>query len=331
MTRFRAAQRRLPLSKLLAAAGLSALCALAPAQAETYPSKPISLIVSFEPGGSTDISARAVATELAAALGQNVVVENKPGAGGRIGTKIAAQAKPDGYTLLWGSGSSLTAAPVLYSDQDHVATLMPVSVGATQPFVFVTNPASGVTTTADFIALAKKNPGKLNFGSAGTGSSNHLIGEIFMSATGAHLLHVPYKGAAAARNAVIKGEIDLMDEVTSPLVGAIRAKQVVPLFITGETRDPLFPDIPTAAEVGLPDLTITGFFGLLAPSGTPPAIIEKLNAAMKVALDAPSVKKAFDNLGFALAYSTPEQMQARIDEGKAKYQRIVSERKIKIE
>ncbi len=331
MTRFRAAKIRLPLSKLLAAAGLTTLCALAPAQAETYPSKPISLIVSFEPGGSTDISARAVATELAAALGQNVVVENKPGAGGRIGTKIAAQAKPDGYTLLWGSGSSLTAAPVLYSDQEHVATLMPVSVGATQPFVFVTNPASGVTTAADFIALAKKNPGKLNFGSAGTGSSNHLIGEIFMSATGAHLLHVPYKGAAAARNAVIKGEIDLMDEVTSPLVGAIRAKQVVPLFITGETRDPLFPDIPTAAEVGLPDLTITGFFGLLAPSGTPPAIVEKLNAAMKVALASPNVKKAFDNLGFALAYSTPEQMQARIDEGKAKYQRIVSERKIKIE
>ncbi len=302
-----------------------------PAQAQPYPSRPITLVVSFEPGGSTDISARAVAQALSVALGQPVVVDNKPGAGGRIGTKYAALAKPDGYTLLWGSGSTLTAGPVLYADQGHVAGLVPISLGATQPFVFVTTPATGAKTLAEFIALAKQRPGEWNLASAGTGSSNHLLGEIFMSAAGVQLVHVPYRGAASAKDGLLKGDAQLMDEVVSPLIGALRANQLVPLFITGETRDRLFPSIPTAVEVGLPDLAITGFFGLLAPAGTPPEISAKLNAAMKTALATPAVSQAFDNLGFTAAYSTPEQMQARIAQGKATYQRVVSERQIKVE
>jgi len=307
------------------------LSAALPAHAQAYPSRLITLVVSFEPGGSTDISARAVAQELSAALGQPVVVDNKPGAGGRIGTKYVASAKPDGYTLLWGSGSTLTAGPVLYPDQGHVAGLLPVSLGATQPFVFVTTPTTGVTTVADFIALAKRRPGEMNFASAGTGSSNHLLGEIFMSAAGIQLVHVPYRGAASAKDGLLKGDSQLMDEVVSPLIGALRANQLVPLFITGDARDRLFPAIPTAVEVGMLDLNITGFFGLLAPAGTPPEVVAKLNGAMKTALAAPAVTRAFDNLGFTAAYSTPEQMQARITQGKAVYQRVVSERKIKVE
>ncbi|MGJ7530604.1 Bug family tripartite tricarboxylate transporter substrate binding protein [Variovorax sp. GB1P17] len=301
------------------------------AMAEPYPSRPITLIVSFEPGGSTDISARAVAQQLSLKLKQAVVVENKGGAGGRIGTKLAAFAKPDGYTLLWGSGSSLTAAPVLYADQEHVATLVPVSLGATQPFVFATSPSAGVKTTAEFIALAKRNPGTLNFASAGAGSSNHLMGEIFMAITGTQLMHVAYKGAAMAKDAVIKGEAQLMDEVTSPLIGALRAGQLVPLFMTGTARDAMFPEIPTAAEVGLPDLAIQGFFGLLAPSGTPPQIVAHLNEAMRASLEAPSVKAVFSNLGFGIAYSTPEQMAQRIAQGKARYAGIVKERQIRVD
>ncbi|WP_332745397.1 Bug family tripartite tricarboxylate transporter substrate binding protein [Hydrogenophaga sp.] len=320
--------RRAAVAVVLAAASAVATPAL---HAQSYPTRPITLVVSFEPGGSTDISARVIAQELSAHLQQPVVVENKGGAGGRIGTKLAAQAKPDGYTLLWGSGSSLTAAPVLYSNQEHVATLVPVSLGATQPFVFATSPALGVKTTQDFIALAKRSPGALNFASAGTGSSNHLLGEIFMSITGTQLVHVPYKGAALAKDALIRGDAHLMDEVTSPLIGALRAGQLVPLFSTGEKRDPMFPDIPTAAEAGLPDLTIQGFFGLLAPAGTPPQIVARLNEAMRVVLASPSVTKVFGNLGFNAAYSTPEQMAARISEGKATYARIVKERQIRVE
>ena len=299
--------------------------------AQAYPSRPITLIVSFEPGGSTDISARAVAQELAHVLKQPVVVENRGGAGGRVGTKAAALAKPDGYTLLWGSGSSLTAAPVLYGDQEHVATLVPVSLGATQPFVFVVPPSLGVKTTDEFIALAKKSPGKLNFASAGVGSSNHLLGEIFMSVSGAPLVHVPYRGAALAKDALIRGDAHLMDEVTSPLIGALRAGQLVPLFTTGEGRNPMFPNIPTAAEVGLPDMTMQGFFGLLAPAHTPPAIVAQLNRAMQEVLASAPVTKAFDNLGFTVAYSSPEQMAVRIAQGKAKYAQIVKERQIRVD
>ncbi|MEO8059323.1 MAG: tripartite tricarboxylate transporter substrate binding protein [Burkholderiales bacterium] len=299
--------------------------------AQSYPDRPITLIVSFEPGGSTDISARAVAQELSVVLKQSVVVENKTGAGGRIGTKAAALSKPDGYTLLWGSGSSLTAAPVLYADQGHVATLVPVSVGATQPFVFVVPPSLGVKTTAEFVAMAKKNPGKMNFASAGTGSSNHLLGEIFMSVTGAQLMHVPYRGAALAKDALFKGDGQLMTEATSPLIGALRAGQLQPLFITSDKRDAMFPDIPTAAEVGLPDLAIQGFFGLLAPAGTPPEIVDRLNRAMRQVLASPAVTQAFANLGFVAAYSTGAQMAERIAQGKARYAQIVAERHIKVE
>ena len=312
---------------------LAAACLLGSAavRAETWPSRPITLIVSFEPGGSTDISARAVAQALSLELKQPVVVENRAGAGGRIGTKAAAIARPDGYTLLWGSGSSLTAAPAIYPNQEHVATLVPVSLGATQSFVFVTNPDLGVRTVQEFVALAKRQPGKLNFASAGMGSSNHLLGEIFLAATGAPVVHVPYKGAVMAKDAVIRGEAQLMDEVTSPLIGALRAGQLVPLFMTGQRRDPAFPDIPTAAEAGLPEMAIEGFFGLLAPAGTPPEVVARLNEAMRAALGSEPVARTFGNLGFTTVYSTPRQMAARIAEGRATYDRIVKARQIRVD
>jgi tripartite-type tricarboxylate transporter receptor subunit TctC len=321
----------LPRRLLAALACITLYAVAAPARAESYPSRPVTLVVSFEPGGSTDISARVVAQELGRRLGQQVVVENRAGAGGRIGTKSVAVAKGDGYTLLWGSGSSLTAAPVLFADQGHVATLVPVSLGATQPFVFVTTPAVGARTVAEFVALAKQRPQALNFASAGIGSSNHLLGEIFMAATGAQLTHIPYKGAASAREALIKGEAQLMDEVPSPLLGALKAGQLVPLFVTGESRDAMLPDVPSATEVGLPDLVITGFFGLLAPAGTPKPVVDALNAAMKAALAAEPVKQAFDKLGFTAAHSSPAQMADRIAQGKARYERIVRERGIRVE
>lgn len=320
-------RRRAALSLLAAACLLGGTVA----RAEAWPSRPVTLIVSFEPGGSTDISARAVAQALSVELKQAVVVENRAGAGGRIGTKAAALARPDGYTLLWGSGSSLTAAPAIYPNQEHVATLVPVSLGATQAFVFVTNPGLGVRTVQEFVALAKREPGKLNFASAGAGSSNHLLGEIFLAATGAPVVHVPYKGAVMAKDAVIRGEAQLMDEVSSPLIGALRAGQLVPLFMTGERRDPAFPDIPTAAEAGLPEMTIQGFFGLLAPAGTPPEIVARLNAAMRAALTSEPVTKTFGNLGFTTVYSTPGQMAARIAEGRATYDRIVKARQIRVD
>lgn len=299
--------------------------------AGNYPSRTITLVVAFEAGGSTDISARLIARELSKVLGQQVIIDNRPGAGGRLGTRRFAEAQPDGYTLLWGSGSTLTVSPVLYADQQYVKELTPVSLGVTQPFIFAASTATGTKTLKDFVALAKSEPGKLNFASAGVGSSNHLLGEIFMASTGTDIRHVPYRGGASARDAVAKNEAQLMDEVLSPLIGSIEAGQLQPLLITSDTRHPLFPDVPTAVEAGLPDLAIVGFFGLLAPSKTSPEIVNVLNLAMKKALAEPALRKALDAAGFDPAYSAPEGFTSLIEKGRARYGDIVARRKIKLE
>lgn len=296
-----------------------------------YPNRPITIIVAFEPGGSSDISARLVAQELTTILGQQVIIENRPGAGGRPGTRRLAEAAPDGYTLLWGSGSTLTVSPVLYADQKYVDSLTPISLGVTQPFIFVASTALGVTSVGDFVATAKQQPRKLNFASAGVGSSNHLLGEIFMASTDTQLTHVPYRGGASARDAVAKNEAQLMDEVLSPLVGSIQAHQLQPLFVTSETRHPLFPDVPTASEVGLPDLAIVGFFALLGPANLPPDIVGSLNAAMKKALASKDLRAALDLRGFDAAYSTPQDLAQLIAKGRKQYGDIVARRNIKID
>lgn len=299
--------------------------------AGAYPSRPITIIVAFEPGGSSDISARLVAQELTGILGQQVIIENRPGAGGRPGTRRLAEAAPDGYTLLWGSGSTLTVSPVLYADQKYVDSLTPISLGVTQPFIFVASTGLGVKSVGDFVALAKQQPRKLNFASAGVGSSNHLLGEIFQASTDTQLTHVPYRGGASARDAVTKNEAQLMDEVLSPLVGAIQAHQLQPLFVTSDTRHPLFPEVPTANEVGLPDLAIVGFFALLGPARLPPEIVATLNAAMKKALESKELRASLDLRGFDAAYSTPENLARLIEKGRKQYGDIVARRNIKID
>ncbi len=306
----------------------AALLLAGPALAGTYPDRPVTIVVPFEAGGSTDVSARVVAKALSEALGQPVIVLNQPGAGGRIGTRRVATAEPDGYTLLWGSGSTLTVAPVLYPDQTYLTTLVPVSLGALQPFVFVTSPATGARSLSELLAQARAKPDVLNFASAGIGSSNHLLGEILMAATGAKFVHVPYKGSISARDAVINGDAQLMDEVLAPLLAQIKSGQIVPLMVTSETRDPALPDVPTAKESGLPDLSITGFFGLMAPPRTPPEVLATLNAAMKKALASPELRKSFEAMSFDVGNGSTEDLAALIARGRERYGRIVSERKI---
>jgi tripartite-type tricarboxylate transporter receptor subunit TctC len=306
--------------------GLPALAIAGP-----FPERPINLVVPFEAGGSTDVSARVVAKALAEVLGQPVVVQNQPGAGGRIGTRRVATAEPDGYTLLWGSGSTLAVAPVLYPDQTYLTGLVPVGLGALQPFLFVTSPETGAKTIGELVALARRKPDALNFASAGVGSSNHLLGEIFMSATATKFTHVPYKGATSARDAVIRGDAQLMDEVLAPLLAQIKAGQLVPLLITSQTRDPSLPDVPTAAEAGLPDLAITGFFGLMAPSKTSPDVVATLNAALKKALTSAELRKSFDAMSFDVGNGSADDLAAIIARGRERYSRIVAERNIRVE
>jgi tripartite-type tricarboxylate transporter receptor subunit TctC len=306
--------------------GLPALAIAGP-----FPERPINLVVPFEAGGSTDVSARVVAKALAEVLGQPVVVQNQPGAGGRIGTRRVATAEPDGYTLLWGSGSTLAVAPVLYPDQTYLTGLVPVGLGALQPFLFVTSAETGAKTIGELVALARRKPDALNFASAGVGSSNHLLGEIFMSATATKFTHVPYKGATSARDAVIRGDAQLMDEVLAPLLAQIKAGQLVPLLITSQTRDPSLPDVPTAAEAGLPDLAITGFFGLMAPPKTSPDVVATLNAALKKALASAELRKSFDAMSFDVGNGSADDLAAIISRGRERYSRIVAERNIRVE
>jgi tripartite-type tricarboxylate transporter receptor subunit TctC len=301
------------------------------AVAGPFPERPVTLVVPFEAGGSTDVSARVVAKALSDVLRQPVVVLNQPGAGGRIGTRRVATSEPDGYTLLWGSGSTLAVAPVLYPDQTYLTTLVPVSVGALQPFLFVTSPETGAKTIGELVALAKGKPDVLNFASAGVSSSNHLLGEIFMSATGTKFVHVPYKGATSARDAVMRGDAQLMDEVLAPLLQQVKAGQLVPLLITSQARDPSLPNVPTAAEAGLPDLAITGFFGLMAPPKTPPDVIATLNAAMKKALASDELRKSFDAMNFDVGNGSAEDLAGLIARGRERYGRIVSERNIRVD
>lgn len=305
---------------------LPALAAAAP-----FPEKPITLVVPFEAGGSTDVSARVVAKALSEGLRQPVVILNQPGAGGRIGTRRVATSEPDGYTLLWGSGSTLAVAPVLYPDQTYLTTLVPVSLGALQPFLFVTSPETGAKTIGELVTLAKRKPDVLNFASAGVGSSNHLLGEIFMSATATKFVHVPYKGATSARDAVMRGDAQLMDEVLAPLLQQVKAGQLVPLLITSQARDPALPNVPTAAEAGFPDLAITGFFGLMAPPKTPPEVIAALNAAMKKALASDDLRKSFATMSFDVGSGSAEDLAGVIARGRERYGRIVSERNIRVD
>lgn len=314
--------------KAMRSCAAAALLLSGPALAGPYPDRPVTIVVPFEAGGSTDVSARVVAKALSEGLGQSVVILNQPGAGGRIGTRRVATAEPDGYTLLWGSGSTLAVAPVLYPDQTYLTTLVPVSLGALQPFVFVTSPATGARTLAELLAQARAKPGVLNFASAGIGSSNHLLGEILMSATGAKFVHVPYKGSISARDAVINGDAQLMDEVLAPLLAQIKSGQILPLMVTSESRDPALPNVPTAKEAGLPDLSITGFFGLMAPPKTPPEVIATLNAAMKKALASSELRKSFEALSFDVGNGSTADLVELIARGRERYGRIVTERKI---
>lgn len=318
------------LRKVISSCAVVAMLLSVPTLAGSYPDRPVTIVVPFEAGGSTDVSARVVAKALSEGLGQPVVILNQPGAGGRIGTRRVATAEPDGYTLLWGSGSTLTVAPVLYPDQTYLKSLVPVSLGALQPFVFVTSPATGARTLPELLAQARAKPDVLNFASAGIGSSNHLLGEILMSATGTKFVHVPYKGSISARDAVINGDAQLMDEVLAPLLAQIKSGQIVPLMITSEKRDPALPTVPTAKEAGLPDLSITGFFGLMAPPKTPPEVIATLNAAMKKALASPELHKSFEAMSFDVGNGSAEELAALIARGRERYGRIVAERKITV-
>ena len=298
-----------------------------------YPSKPIRVIVPFAPGGNVDITARLVAPGLQEALGQPVIVENKPGAGGTIGADFVAKSPPDGYTLLMGSNSTFSVAPSLYPKNPYnpLRDFAPVIMIASAPFVLVVNPAVPAKDARELVALAKASPGKVAMSSAGTGSSNHLVGELFQEISGARFTHVPYKGSGQALTDLMGGQVSVhFDQITSA-ASHIQAGKLRALLVTAPQRVTMLPDVPTAAEAGYPAFEATNVTGLIAPAGTPREIVDKLNAATRKVISQPAVRAKFAEIGGETTGGTPEQFATYIRDDLSKWTRIVKDANVKVE
>jgi tripartite-type tricarboxylate transporter receptor subunit TctC len=296
-------------------AGLLAFAApAAVAVAADYPNRPVTIVVGFPPGGASDIMARILTAKLGSVLGQPFIVDNRPGAGGNVGGEFVAHAAPDGYTLLLGNNAILATNVSLYSKIgfDPEKDFAPISLIGTQANVLVVNNDVKAHSLAELIALAKANPGKLNFASSGYGLAAHLAGELFKAQAHIDIVHVPYKGSAPALEDVIVGQDQMMFATTSGVMGFLKNGQVRALAVTTLKRTPSLPDVPTMDEAGLPGFEATTWHGLVAPAGTPPQIIAALNKAIAATLKDPDIQQKLANLGIDIAPDSPEQFAAYI-------------------
>ena len=304
--------------------------ALAQPAGESYPSKPIRLILPFPPGGGTDILGRIIAERLTTQLGQPVVIENRGGAGGNVGAEAAAHSAPDGYTLVL-VAPSLAISPSLYTklNYDPVKDFAPVSLVGSVPNVMVINPGVPARNLAEFIALAKSKPGGMNFGSGGPGTSNHLAGELFNIEAGVKLVHVPYKGVNLAMNDVIAGQVQLVVIGIPAALPFIRAGRLRALAVVAPKRLAALPDVPTVAEAGLPNYEVTTWYGVLAPAGTPKPIVARLNAEIVRVMHAPDLQERFAATGTEPRTSTPEEFAEFIRQEMAKWGKVVRQAGLK--
>jgi len=296
-----------------------------PAHAQAYPTKTVKMVVPFPPGGSLDITGRLIAQKLTEAWGQPVVVENKPGAGGNIGADLVAKSPADGYTILMGALSTHAVNPSLYRSMPYDAAkdFVPITLIAITPNVLVVNANSPVNGVKEFLAYAKANPGKLSFGSGSNGSAGHLAGELFKVETGTDAVHIPFKGAAPATQALLAGDTQFMFDNLANAMAQVKAGKLKALAVTTANRSPLVPDLPTMAEAGLPGFDISTWYGFFAPAGTPPAIVAKWSADVAKILNAPDVRAKIVADGAEPAPNTPEQFAQFIAREQAKYARII--------
>jgi tripartite-type tricarboxylate transporter receptor subunit TctC len=315
---------------LLALFGLVA-CGLASAPAQTaYPDRPVHLVAPFPAGGLADVLARAVGDELTRSLGQPVVVENRAGAGGNVGAEIVARAAPDGYTLMMASAGILTANQYLYAQMpfDPATAFAPVAIVADMPMLLVVNPKVAANSLADLIALARAAPGKLNFGSPGIGTTGHLGLAMFMQVAGVELTHVPYRGAAPAIQDLLAGQIDGVVDNPPTVIGHIRDGRLRPLAVAATRRMALLPDLPTAAEAGLPHYEASSWFGIVAPAATPAPVIARLHREIVAALATPKMQARFADAGARLVGNSPEEFAARIRAERIGWEKVIREAKI---
>jgi tripartite-type tricarboxylate transporter receptor subunit TctC len=303
------------------------------AQIGAYPDRPLRLIVPFPPGGGNDILARAVGSRLTEVIHQQVIVDNRGGAGGMIGGQIAASANPDGYTLFLGSLGSLAHNPALRPKlpYDPTRDFAPVSLLATSPFILVVYPQLAAATVKDLLALAKAKPGALNLGSAGVGSSLHLTGELFKHTTGANLVHVPFKGTAPAITELITGQIHVLFSTMPPALPHVKSGKLRALGVTSRTRAKAAPDVPTIIESGVPGFDVLNWQGLVIPIKTSPAIVARLNKDVQAALARPGMNELLAAQGLDAAGGPPEPFGKLIADEIQRYRKLVQAAKIQAE
>jgi tripartite-type tricarboxylate transporter receptor subunit TctC len=322
--------RNLHTRTILTALALGFAASLAAAQ--SWPAKPITLVVPFPPGGSSDALARAITTPLSQSLGQPVVVESKPGAGATVGADYVAKAKPDGYTLLMGAVHHTIATSVYKKlPYDFEKSFTPITTVALVPNVLVVNAKSPATDVKSLIAQAKAAPGKLSYGSNGNGTVQHLIGTQFSTTTGVELLHVPYKGSAPLTTDLLGGQVDMSFDTLTPLVQHIKAGKLRALAVTTAKRSSTLPDVPTLAEAGMKDFDQGTWFGILAPAATPAEVIARLNAEMVKIIQSPEFRKRMEEIGAEPVGDSPAQMAAQIKDDTAKYAKLVKDAKVAID
>ena len=316
---------------LLVLGGLVGSLALAQAGG-SYPSKPVTLVVTYPPGGGADAMARLLAPKMSEALGQNVVVDNKPGAGGQIGAAAVAKAAPDGYTLML-DASSFAVNPSLYPKlpYDPMKAFKPVGVVALFPNVVLVNANFSAQNVAELISIAKKTKDSVSYASSGNGSAQHLAGALFESATGLDMVHVPYKGGGPALNDVIGGQVPLFFGNLASTLQHVQGGKLRALAVTSAKRSQILPGVPTLNEAGVKVAEIYEWNAVFVPAGTPQAVVSKIASAFQHALDAPEVKQRIAQLGGEIQRSTPEQAQAFIEQQVSLWGRVIRERKISAE
>ncbi len=320
------------MNKILVALALAAMAAPAFA-AETFPTRPIRFIVPYAPGGNVDISARIVAPPLGEILGQTVVVDNRPGAGGNLGASLVAKATPDGYTLLVGSSGPLSVNPVIFKNlpYDTLKDFAPISTVQAVPLVVLAGPKAGINSMADLVNAAKARPGKLTMASAGAGTTNHFAIELFASMANVKVLHVPYKGSGPALSELLGGQVETMVDQLAASIGYVKDGRLKVLAVTTAQRAAALPNVPTLDELGYKGYQASTLLGLLAPAGTPRPVIARLNAAVRKTMDNTTVAERFRGLGATPGASSPEEFSMRIRDELQQWRVLVKKLDLKFE
>jgi len=313
------------------AAAAVALVVTCAAQAQSFPSKPIKVIIPFVPGGSSDIVGRAIATKFQELLGQSGVVENRPGANGAIAAEYVAKSDADGYTILVGSIGVFSINAALFKDLRYnpVRDFAPISLAVTTPNALITKPTLAANSVKELIAFAKKNPGKLSYCSSGTGSSDHLTAELLKQAAGIDAVHVPYKGGAACQTDIMGNQVDFSFQNLGAVTNYIKGNRMKALAVTAKARHPQLPETPSAIEAGAPDLIVTSWQAVAAPAKTPRDIVAKLNEATVKALRSPDIRERMNQIGFDVVASSPEEFGRFMKEEVDRWTRVVQKGNIK--